>query len=134
MPRGAYASMRLAEIAAEAPKRSRRVVVLARFIPKEPKAHDLKFGQSIYVMPAGPIVKVGISNNSHVRWRSLRTANPLIEAPVYVSKQMHFASRIETAAHHALGAYRVRHAKEWFRCNRYLAVEVVKTLIEEMVR
>src|SRR5690348_15314881 len=90
-------------------------------LSKKPSAHDLKFAQCVYVIPAGPFVKIGVSNDTAVRWRALRCGNPFVEPVLYESVKMHLATIIEAAIHRALARYRVRESKEWFKCNRYFA-------------
>jgi len=82
----------------------------------------------VYVFPSREYVKIGISRNADERWSELRTANPFLEPAVFVSELIKGARKIEESAHAFLHPYRV--TGEWFKCSRYLAVEVVKTLID----
>lgn len=94
----------------------------------------VEYAQCVYVIPAGGFVKIGVSNDTKVRWKSLRTANAIVEPPLYVSPKLLYATHVESAAHRILSPYcphKGQAGREWFRCNRYFAVEVVKQLILE---
>jgi len=83
----------------------------------------------VYVFPSRQFVKIGIAVDIAERWSRLRCGNPMLEPALYVSTPMKSAAKIEKAAHEALARYRVK-GTEWFRCNRYLAVETVRLLAE----
>lgn len=83
----------------------------------------------VYVFAAREYVKIGIAIDPKDRWGTIKTGNPLLEPPVYVSPRMDHARRIERLAHAALEAHRC--SGEWFKCNRYYAAEIVKQLCEE---
>lgn len=85
----------------------------------------------VYVFPAREYVKIGIAVDPKDRWSTIRTANPLLEVPLYVSERLKHARLVEKAAHQALAAYRID-GSEWFRCNRFLAVEVVIQTVERI--
>lgn len=93
----------------------------------------IAFQDSVYVIPAGRFTKVGVSNSTHLRWKSLRAANPLLEPPLFVSEPLYRAYKTENLVHRRLAAYRVEGAgREWFKCNRYLVVEIVKQVIDDV--
>jgi T5orf172 domain len=83
----------------------------------------------VYVFAAQTLVKVGMTIHSpYRRWHSIKTANPWLEPPLYVSPPLLArVTAIEKAAHTALKAYRV--TGEWFECDRQLAIDTVQRLI-----
>ncbi len=88
--------------------------------------------QRVYVVPGRHCVKVGITWDMDERWARLRSANPHIEQPHFVSEPLKKAKGIEKAAHAALKQYSIN--GEWFDCSRYLAAEIVRGLIAEHER
>lgn len=83
----------------------------------------------VYVFAAQTLVKVGMSKfDVYRRWHGIRTGNPWLEPPLYVSPPLlDRVSAMEQACHVALAEYRV--SGEWFECDRTLAVETVKRVI-----
>lgn len=84
----------------------------------------------VYVIPAQSMVKIGMTRFSmYRRWHSLRTGNPWLEVPIYVSPPlMKRVAEMEKACHAALAEY--RRSGEWFECDRGLAVETVRRICE----
>lgn len=108
----------------------------------EPKFHDKPFCGApepppsygfVYIFPAGPLLKIGISEvGVERRWRNIKCGNALLEPPIYVSPALGKHHReIEMAAHKALAEY--HESGEWFRCPREHAVETVRRLAEECI-
>jgi len=89
-------------------------------------------GGYVYVFAAGDHVKIGLSwFDVERRWNTIRSSNPLLERPLYVSHELgERASKVEKSAHTALATYHF--SGEWFSCDRALAVETVKNLVEEV--
>ena len=85
----------------------------------------------VYVFAAGAHVKIGISEcDVEKRWSSMRTDNPLLERPLYISPPLEKRCRVvEKKAHEALMEYHF--SGEWFSCNRQLAINTVRSLIDE---
>lgn len=141
-----YLKRRLAEIAADNPIpagddpaslrawdrnpiRRHRMSVL---VGPQPNAAPRCF-QRIYIFAAREYVKVGISNDPERRWKVMRIGNPLLEPAIYVSQASGVAWRFENMIHKALAKYRVVNdrrstGREWFKCNRYFAIEVAKQI------
>ena len=84
---------------------------------------------SIYVIPSREYVKIGIANDVQARWQQLKTGNPHIEWPHYVSVLVPNSQQIERIVHGTLARYRLPRT-EWFRCSRYLAEVTVRLTIE----
>lgn len=80
----------------------------------------------IYVFAAQSLVKVGFTQFSpYRRWHSIKTANPWLEDPLYVSHALMGRVReIEKACHVALREY--HYSGEWFQCDRDLAITTVQ--------
>lgn len=96
----------------------------------EEAAKALEGAQHVYVFAAREYVKVGVTNDPVGRWHQIRGGNPLLEPPFHVTQKKYpYAYKLERAIHEALKAYRVPRT-EWFKCNRYLALEIAR-LIEE---
>lgn len=85
----------------------------------------------IYVIPAQAMVKIGMTRWSmYRRWHSLRTGNPWLEVPLYVSPPlMDRVAAVEKECHAALAVY--RKSGEWFECDRDLAVMTVRRICGE---
>lgn len=85
----------------------------------------------VYVFGARDLVKVGMTmHNLYRRWHAVKTANPWLEKPLYVSPPLlGHVVEVEKAAHRALKQYRI--TGEWFSCERVLVVETVQRLVEE---
>lgn len=82
----------------------------------------------VYVFGARDLVKIGMTAHSvYRRWHGIKTANPWLERPLYVSGPLLArVIEIERACHAALTQYHV--TGEWFNCPRELAIETVKKL------
>jgi hypothetical protein len=85
--------------------------------------------QRIYVMPALPYVKVGISMDPLARWRALRVMNPTIRPPIFTSPRLIHARRAELAIHARLKAFLVGSGREWFQCPQHLAVDIARETV-----
>lgn len=84
----------------------------------------------IYVFAAGPYTKVGMSDAAvQARWVNIKSANPLLEPPLFVSKPLGNRTReIERRIHAALRDH--LECGEWFRCERALVLETVRRVID----
>jgi T5orf172 domain len=84
----------------------------------------------IYVFPAQKLLKIGMTEFSiYRRWHSIKTSNPWLEPPLYVSPPlMERVGTLEKECHAALAEY--RKSGEWFECERDLAVATVKRIVE----
>ncbi len=85
----------------------------------------------VYVFAAQMYVKIGMSKfDIYRRWHSIKTANPWLERPLYVSPPlMERVLHVEKECHEALRDFRV--TGEWFDCPRELALEVVQEMVDE---
>lgn len=90
-------------------------------------------GGYLYVFCAGEHLKIGMSElDVDARWRCIRSGNPLLEPPVYVTGPLGPRVReAERRAHESLSDH--REVGEWFRCDRELAVAVVKRIEQEFI-
>lgn len=84
---------------------------------------------SVYVIPAGKYVKIGVTSDIRTRWSDLKTANPHIEKPLYVSPRIPNSVQVENICHGMLKRYRIKRS-EWFTCSRYLAEAVVRLVVD----
>lgn len=124
-----YTQQRLREIAEESGDFS--PVLRWHKVQRERERRALLRGPArVYVIPAREFVKIGIATDIEERWRTIRTGNPLVERPFYVSEPQRGARELEKRAHAALAAYRVE-STEWFRCSKSLAAETIRQVIEE---
>lgn len=86
----------------------------------------------VYIFASGPFVKIGMSDaNVKARWAAIKCGNPLLEPPLYVTSPL--GNQVEDAekqAHAALAKY--HEIGEWFRCDRDLAIAVVKRIEQEL--
>jgi hypothetical protein len=90
--------------------------------------------RQIYVMPAREYLKIGMAIDPAARWRTLSSANPFIELPIYVSRSMASARMAEREIHRRLRQYQVLSAiagREWFSCSRQLAIEIATQVTDE---
>lgn len=85
----------------------------------------------VYVFGARDLVKIGMTQHSvYRRWHGIKTANPWLEQPLYVTGPLlGQVIEVERACHAALAQYHV--TGEWFECDRALAIATVKRLEEE---
>lgn len=85
----------------------------------------------VYVFGAQGYVKVGMTKfDIYRRWHSIKTANPWLERPLYVSPPlMERVKQVERTCHEALSELRV--CGEWFDCPRDFAIEVVQEMVDE---
>lgn len=85
----------------------------------------------VYVFAAGDLIKVGMSDAGvEARWYNIKCGNPLLERPLYVTGPLGNRTReVEKCAHAALSEH--RESGEWFRCDRTLAIAVVKRIEQE---
>lgn len=84
----------------------------------------------LYVFAAKNLVKVGMTKFSiYRRWHGIRSSNPWLEPPLYVSPPlMEKVSEAERACHVALAQY--RSSGEWFDCDRGLALTTVRSIVD----
>lgn len=82
----------------------------------------------VYVFGAQNLVKIGMTQHSvYRRWHGIKTANPWLEQPLYVSAPLlGRVVEVERACHAALAEHHV--TGEWFSCPREIAIETVKHL------
>lgn len=90
------------------------------------RAQDQTSWQSIYVIPANGLVKIGIASDVNRRLAALRTGNPHIESVAYASAKLRCAGDVEKAVHLELAAFKVR--GEWFRCAPEIAIAAIRRL------
>lgn len=85
----------------------------------------------LYVFAARSFVKVGMSKfDVYRRWHSMKTDNPWLEPPLYVSPPLLDRVRpLEKACHVALAEY--HRSGEWFECERGFAIETVQRVVQE---
>lgn len=109
-----------------------RMGVLAPRLPLTQVARMIQPYGFIYVMAARDLVKIGLTHhNVNRRWRVMKTANPWLERPLYVSRPLRGnVLQVERACHMALQLHHV--TGEWFNCDRATAVAVVKRFEQEM--
>jgi len=88
----------------------------------------------IYVLGAQQYVKVGMTKFSiYRRWHQMRTSNPWLEPPLYVSPPlMDRVNDAERMCHAVLAEFRV--TGEWFDCPRELAIDMVQEVIRDETR
>jgi hypothetical protein len=100
-----------------------------RRLPITQVARAIKPYGFVYVFAAQSLVKIGMTRYSiYRRWHSIKTANPWLERPLYVSPALFGrVIELERACHRALSAYHV--TGEWFECDRALAIETVRRII-----
>lgn len=85
----------------------------------------------VYVFGALNLVKIGMTQHSvYRRWHGIKTGNPWLEQPLYVTGPLlgHVVD-VERACHAALTQYHV--TGEWFECERELAIATVKRIEQE---
>jgi hypothetical protein len=85
----------------------------------------------VYVFGAQMYVKIGMTKfDIYRRWHAIKTSNPWLERPLYVSPPlMERVMVVERNCHEALQHFRV--SGEWFDCPRDFAIEVVQEMINE---
>jgi hypothetical protein len=86
----------------------------------------------VYVFAAGALVKIGMSEvGVEARWYNIKCSNPLLEPPLFVTGPLgNLVRKVERGAHQALAEHREQ--GEWFRCDRQLAIDTVKRIVEEL--
>lgn len=134
-----YTKNRLAEVIEEARlwqerfdagRRFMRNEIARKPLPVLQKQVAVRWGH-IYVIPAREFVKVGISLNPVKRWNALYCGNPMLEPMIYMSPCLKYARSVEGQIHSALQQYIVSGScREWFRCDRALAVSTAKRFAE----
>lgn len=83
----------------------------------------------IYIVSAGPFVKIGKANDVDKRIASMQTGSPYEIEFIHSSEvPLECAHDVEREAHSALSEYRFR--GEWFMVEPAVAVEVVTTTAE----
>lgn len=85
----------------------------------------------VYMFAAQSLVKIGMTQFSpYRRWHSIKTANPWLEDPLYISPPlMGRVFELEKACHMALREY--HYSGEWFQCDRDLAINTVRRLCND---
>lgn len=85
----------------------------------------------VYVFGARELVKIGMTQHSvYRRWHGIKSANPWLEQPLYVTGPLlGNVVNVERACHAELKQYHV--TGEWFECDRALAIETVKRIEQE---
>lgn len=88
----------------------------------------------VYVFAAQRYIKVGMTKfDIYRRWHSMKTGNPWLEPPLYVSPPLlERVKQAEQMCHEVLAEYRV--SGEWFDCPRDLAVGMVQEVILDETR
>ena len=93
-----------------------------------------RFKKSLYVFPAGPYVKVGVSNSPAKRWATLKGQFSDLENPAFVSEPVWYPFHAESEAHTRLREFvRLERGKEWFSCPVEMAVDIVKSVLKTHV-
>ncbi len=89
-------------------------------------------GGFVYIFAAGDLIKVGFSAfDVDARWACIRSSNPLLEPPLYVTKALgeQRARLVERNVHDQLHQY--HESGEWFRAPRQLVIDaVIRTAAE----
>jgi hypothetical protein len=86
----------------------------------------------VYVFGTRDLVKIGMTQHSiYRRWHGIKSANPWLEQPLYVTGPLlGRVVDVERTCHAALTQYHV--TGEWFECPRELAIETVKRIEQEI--
>lgn len=86
----------------------------------------------VYVFGARDLVKIGMTQHSvYRRWHGVKTANPWLEQPLYVSGPLlGRVVEVERACHTALEQFHV--TGEWFSCDRATAIATVKRIEQDL--
>lgn len=107
---------------------------LAPRLPIRQIAQSIKPYGFVYVFAAQSLVKIGMTGYSvYRRWHSIKTANPWLERPLYVTPPLHGRARdVEKSCHKELSAY--HRCGEWFECERQVAIDIVQKLARECLK
>ena len=82
------------------------------------------FDSRLYVVQAGPHVKVGYTSKPKLRISELKHGNPLVAGYYFLSEPSFWATDMEREVHRELDEYWVR--GEWYLCGPDIAVETIR--------